>query len=50
MSKEPTMKEQTQKVFTETVNIYRNDLHALFKNPLPLILAMAAMILFWLAM
>ena len=49
MSKEPTLKEQTKKVFKETVDIYRNDLNAIFKNPLPLIIVIAAMILFWLA-
>ena len=47
MSKEPTLKEQTKKIFKETVDIYRNDLNALSKNPLPLIIAIAAIILFW---
>jgi len=49
MSKEPTLKEQTTKVFKETVDIYRKDLNAMFKNPLPIIIAIAAIILFWLA-
>ena len=48
MPKEPTLKDQTKQVFKETVDIYRNDLNTLVKNPLPLILIMAAMILFWL--
>lgn len=50
MSKQPTLKEQTTKVFKETVDIYRNDLNALLKNPLPLIIAIAAIILFVLVM
>lgn len=45
---EPTLKEQTGKIFKDTVEIYRKDLHAIFGNPLPLILALAALILFWL--
>ena len=49
MSKEPTLKEQTTKIFNETVDIYRNDLNAIFKNPLPLLIVIVAMILFWLA-
>ena len=49
MSNEPTLKEQTKKVFKETVNIYRGDLNAIFKNPLPLILVIAAVVAFWFA-
>lgn len=48
MSKEPTLTEQTKKIFKETVNIYRGDLNTILKNPLPLILVGAAMILLWL--
>lgn len=49
MSKEPTLKEQTTRVFKETVDIYRKDLGAILRNPLPLIILIAAMIVFWLA-
>jgi hypothetical protein len=49
MPKEPTLKEQTAKVFKETVDIYRADLNALRKNPLPLIIAIAVIVLFVLA-
>jgi len=49
MPKEPTLKEQTAKVFKETVELYRDDLNALRKNPLPLIIAIAVIVLFVLA-
>lgn len=49
MSKEPTLLEQTKKIFNETVDIYRNDLFAMFKRPLPLIIIIVTIILFWLA-
>lgn len=48
MSTEPTLPERTKKVFKETVNIYRNDLNGLVSNPLPLILTIAGMVLFFL--
>ncbi len=49
MSKEPTLPEQTKKVFKETVAIWRNDLFTLLNKPLPLII-IAAIILFLLAL
>jgi hypothetical protein len=48
MPNAPTLKEQTRKVFTDTVNIYRKDLNAIIENPLPLIIGMAVIVLFWL--
>ncbi len=45
MSKEPTLTEQTKKIFKDTVNIYRKDLNTMLKNPLPLVLAVVAMII-----
>lgn len=49
MPKEPTLPEQTQKVFRETVAIWRNDLFALLRKPLPLVAIIAALMLFLLA-
>ena len=46
MSQEPTLKDQTKKIFKETVDIYNNDLNALLRNPVPIILTVAAMIVF----
>jgi hypothetical protein len=46
MPKEPTVPEQTKRIFKETVAIWRNDLFALLNKPLPLILIIAMMILF----
>lgn len=45
MSKEPTLTEQTKKIFKDTVNIYRKDLDAMIKNPLPLVLVIIATII-----
>lgn len=50
MPKEPTLPEQTKKVFKETVAIWRNDLFSLLNKPLPLILIIATIILFLLAL
>jgi hypothetical protein len=49
MPKEPTLPEQTKKVFKETVAIWRNDLFSLLNKPLPIILIIATIILFLLA-
>lgn len=47
MPNEPTLREQTRDIFKDTVKLYRKDLHSLLRKPLPLILAVAAIILFW---
>ncbi len=42
---EPTLTEQTKKIFKDTVSIYRKDLDAMIKNPLPLVLVIIATII-----
>jgi len=49
MPQEPSLTEQTKKIFVETVDIYRRDLSAILKNPLPLVMLAAVLLLFWLA-
>lgn len=49
MSKEPPLKNQTKKIFKETVDIYRRDLITLLNNPLPIIIAVVVIVLFLLA-
>ncbi len=50
MSREPTLTQQTKKIFSETVDIYRNDFFNIIKNPVPIVILAAVMILFWLAL
>ena len=40
---------QAKRVFKETVDIYRNDLNSILKNPIPFLLTLGGLFAFWLA-
>jgi hypothetical protein len=47
MSNEPTLTEQTKKIFLDTVDLYRNDALKLVSNPIPAIVLIGIFALLW---